>query len=615
MSESAFLKQFAKDELNSKDKRDHVAQEIRAARKTERAAKQELPAARTEFEKNQEKLREYVRMFEELSSQIEQSRSRLEALQTQAFGAIKNFLEIQKIRRKIMQGERSLAESQLRLEDIQKMVQTGETDLQMLEKQLGDPDHILKSYYDQIKQQWTETPVHPEDIRKYFSAEHLASLNMENYILLLKRFPSEMVTHVSRRGVRDHAGMMYHTGGLNEVQNSFDRLLESRELRGALSMKLEEDNRDEYVSRLLQLNKMTNREDALKELDYKMKEPGWNSLADDSAVHVATEYAADTFYGSEGKNEVFIAFPSALIASEYVFSGSLEHAVPGNQVSNDTWIWMKEQEGIPLDAGIVFLPSDSKVDPRTGSLYQIENGKPVVDQDRLTRVLELVKNRSLAQIVSAHQEQAYRNPFAGTIEVRNSLAEQFGVEEKSMQDFLLNGNVVAITLRSFPDIQGFSSSFSKLSDDKQADKIQEDVMNELQSQKLYFKKATETVTAEEYWDQYFTKHPERRPKHTVFYDGGDPTAGLMKWREDNELSGRTKESGISFDALKQPEQHPGGDSRDISATNRFYEIAYRLIDEKFPENVFDKPPEDTDDEESPAMSFEEGMQRWHDSAA
>ena len=41
----------------------------------------------------------------------------------------------------------------------------------------------------------------------------------------------------------------------------------------------------------------------------------------------------------------------------------------------------------------------------------------------------------------------------------------------------------------------------------------------LQSASANWKRAENTTTAKEYWERYFTQHPEQKPKHIVFYNG------------------------------------------------------------------------------------------------
>src|SRR6185503_4609999 len=94
---------------------------------------------------------------------------------------------------------------------------------------------------------------------------------------------------------------------------------------------------------------------------------------DKIAVHFAAQMVADQFYGGERNNEVFFVYPSDFIASqhEYAFNGwEKDFTKPQSETKwNDVFVWPSnlENPGISVDAGLVFLPDHTPVDPETGS--------------------------------------------------------------------------------------------------------------------------------------------------------------------------------------------------------------------------------------------------------
>ena len=135
-----------------------------------------------------------------------------------------------------------------------------------------------------------------EDITKYFSEEHLASLSLEDYKTLLKRFPSEMVAHVTRQGIRDHTGMVYHLAGAGEYVDGFMKMLEDGRLRSPLGVHLAEKEKMDAVSKFLNLSGFKNKEDALdyvNSLTNENVQGESGSYTDRMAVHFATEEVAD----------------------------------------------------------------------------------------------------------------------------------------------------------------------------------------------------------------------------------------------------------------------------------------------------------------------------------
>lgn len=181
---------------------------------------------------------------------------------------------------------------------------------------------------------------------------------------MLKRFPGEMLTHVIRHGVRDHADLANHTRGIGEYCYALDTVLHKKELRSAIGIALQEVAKEEAIAKFLKFDHCPSRNAALGRVHVNFKssiigDP--HAFADCSAIHFAAEEVADRFYGSESGNEIFFVFPSAMIASQYNFFGNLSHGNEGS-VHNDPFVWPEIDKGIPLNAGIVFIPKDAMVD-------------------------------------------------------------------------------------------------------------------------------------------------------------------------------------------------------------------------------------------------------------
>ncbi|MDO8560622.1 MAG: hypothetical protein Q7R91_00185 [bacterium] len=249
----------------------------------------------------------------------------------------------------------------------------------------------IQGFYEQERKKWEDAPYSKEDIQNNFSEKNLASLSMEDYVSLLRRFPSEMVTHVTRQGIRDHANLVYHQAGVNLLHNGFARMLEDGNLKSPLGVHLAEENKLQAVGKFLEgihtfsgYRKFETKQEAETYLDRLTSHQTVGTYADMSAIHFAAEEVADGYYGSERGNEVFVAFPAAFVASQYYFGGSGELAErPDDAQHNDKWVWTSEERGIDLDAGIVFIPKNARVDSKTGSRYQIDSrGNPIVNAEK-----------------------------------------------------------------------------------------------------------------------------------------------------------------------------------------------------------------------------------------
>jgi len=72
------------------------------------------------------------------------------------------------------------------------------------------------------------------------------------------------------------------------------------------------------------------------------------------------------------------------------------------------------------------------------------------------------------------------------------------------------------------------------------DDIESAIARLLRDNNVFFAAPEQTITSQEYWREYFRKHPEQQPSKLVYYTGGDPTAALSSWREKLGIQKKTK---------------------------------------------------------------------------
>ena len=398
--QSRFIKEFSKEQ--SQAERDVLAQKIKARRKevgtkTEHEAR--LRVLQQEGQEREAGIGKLLRELEQLGKQIAE-------LSNQMLGKLRSYFEIQKLRADIVVGQRTL-------EDLHQ--QQRSTGAEVARVQLQKDESIgayrgvrglLSEFYEAQKRKWERSPHTKEEIIKYFNEEHLASLSLEEYALLMRRFPGEMVTHVTRQGVRDHIGHMFHTVDQGKYVSGFTRMLTDGRLRSPLGVSLLEGAKDAAIAKHLQLDHCKTKKEAMDELaalvgDRSQENPG--SYVDLAAIHFAAEEVADSYYGSETGNEIFVAYPSALVAAQYYFNGTLTEA--SGDYWNDQWVWANEERGIDLDAGIVFIPRDAKVDRKTGSRYELtENLLPLVNQEYKDAIERMVNDPDFYYIAAQIKE-------------------------------------------------------------------------------------------------------------------------------------------------------------------------------------------------------------------
>ena len=294
----------------------------------------------------------------------------------------------------IADGLKQLHESLVKGE-VENGEKTDEAKIQMETNKLRDfmeSQELLKS----LIQEEGERLLTKDEREKLLSPEVLATLSTEEYIKLWKHLNSHYVSHVTRQGYRENY-FSSHSKGLGEFHNNFVALLQDGKglkspvaLQGILS---DDDRREQFV-------------DILEEIDFTSLESvdPWGTggperhpnpwariklrltarlasaprVPDETAMHLAADEVSDGLYGGETGNQIFAVYPSDMIASQYNFAFnrndlSFTDKLPqGEEKWNDVFVWNKDdpmKSEVSIDAGIVFLPKTTPVDPKTGSKY------------------------------------------------------------------------------------------------------------------------------------------------------------------------------------------------------------------------------------------------------
>lgn len=417
------------------------------------------------------------------------------------------------------------------------------------------------------KENLAEKPYSKEDIIKEFSVEHLESLSTEDYIKLLQRFPGEMMTHVTRHGIRDHADLGNHKAGLGEYHDSFQTILQKKELRSALGIYLQKFSEEDAVSKFLKLKECDSRNAALGRISGRFNtgligDP--RAFADSSAVHLAAESVADKTYGGESGNEIFFAFPSVMVASQYEFSGNLS----ASGTNNDHYVWPDIDKGLSVDSGIAFIPEDAMVTLEKGSKYEL-------DQDNRTKPIEGIQEVLNARFgekpgfVQAFIQKSYKYndlPENEKNEAIYKILDEFGIRDDKTKEILSDSDLV----EKLSKIWGMEN---------EKDEYEKILTEHFQGKGLSpYKLAENPVSSKEYWEDYFQKNPESRPKHIVYYSGGNPTKAMNEWRQQNGITIKDGRPDMGF-----PENEVSREVKNKDETQRrFVLIARKEVDKYFP---------------------------------
>ncbi|PJE65445.1 hypothetical protein COU91_01560 [Candidatus Saccharibacteria bacterium CG10_big_fil_rev_8_21_14_0_10_47_8] len=564
-----FLRDHSRE--NSEEERSHLAKEL-WGRRAERALGRE--ATSTEIESLDIANEAQAESLEVLLRKIQGLETELEAIPRWSMKKALSLWQSRKLKQ-LTGTHRDLAYSQavnLQSKDnlLQREAELDDTTNQELKAGIAE-------FYEAEAQKWAEAGYSKDDIAKLFSEEHLASLSLEDYALLLRRFPVHMVTHVTRQGIRDHLGHMFHSEGHNEYSASFVTMLKDGRLRSPLGVYLAEVLKSDAFAEFLQLPHLPDKEGALKHLDRLLEE-----YSDRMAVHFAAEEVADIYYGSERGNEIFITYPSVFIASQHYFQGHLGEK--GGGYWNDQWVWADEERGLDLDAALVFIPANTQVDKKTGSRYKLdESNKPMVNQILTEPLRLMVESDDFDSLVNLWQKVPKRSNLNKTIwDIASEEGELYGdpeVDEAVRQIVTALGNY-GITDKVTQYAILNSDFLDELPPKYAGESINDRVEIYMQKNGIYFVLADDTVPAQEYWDAYFRANPDDKPSKMVYYTGDDPTEALDKWRSSKSLYPHRVDKSIGFDEHNIGVEHP----QAIAGFDRFKALAIKTIEDYYESN-------------------------------
>lgn len=439
---------------------------------------------------------------------------------------------------------------------------------EILPPDMTETKRMLENFYEAEKKKWERSPYSKEDVQKYFSEEYLSSLSMSEYILLLRRFPSEMVTHVTRQGVRDHADSMFHQGGLDKYSDGFMKIIKDGRLRSPLGIYITEGMKESAIAKFLEyrgiLDPKGTKKEALNRFAERLGQYGDSgSYSDKAAIHFAAEEVADSNYGSEKGNEIFFTFPSAQIASQYYYKGGLFEA-DSSPSWNDKWVWTEENKGIDINSGLVFIPEDAEVDEKTGSKYKVDkNDQPDINQKEVDSLKKFINSDDLKWYIDKFAESPEK--FISKESKENlrslmSLAEnKFGISDEVSKEI-------------FSDIFLLRDFRSRITED-------DFIADALRKHDLYFEKPEHTISSKQFWENYFTEHPEQKPSKIVYYKGGDPTKALFAWREEKRL--HTIYNYIEREKVEKIIGRKDQDAELRESYGRFKAIAEKVIEDYY----------------------------------
>lgn len=410
-----------------------------------------------------------------------------------------------------------------------------------------EPDWEAKPKKSNAPEWEPSTPLSVEQQEALLTPEYLAGLSLNEYMALWRRLNPYFLSHVTRQGVLDHGWDFFAKYNSFTFRLNFDKILQSGNMlrtrfhRDGLVDRSEKSVRA-WLGDALQ---EPTEEKARKSFTHKLS----TLTEDETHLHVTyisnsfIEFSAqkvlDEYAGGERGNEIFFLFPADVILSQYQFSQYRDRGdvvtLPRYDDANAVYVWPKTQEndGIPLNSGIVFLPKSVQVDPATGSRYAsdatgyddlegFERGIYTVDSRVNTFIGQMHSTPEVAETVRKLQDAWNEHRGRDADELVQSLRDQMpGILLWLGYEYDIAEQIVDLFCRKL-------SRQENPMDQKAVKYI-------LTYSGALFLRPEETVSAYEYWERRFAEHPEQRPKRIVYYDGS-PNEAVQDFLQQNGIT-------------------------------------------------------------------------------
>ncbi len=395
-------------------------------------------------------------------------------------------------------------------------------------KEMPRSQEIIGAYHEKM----SNIPLNIEEKKEFLNQEILSELSMEEYICLWRRLNPHFLTHITRQGFRDHYGHIYHMAGMEKFHNNFISLLEDDKLiRSPFAIDYMRQINKDSVEDLLKRGGVFNKE-SIAEAEEQLEKILHRSVAsipsypDKTAVHFGVQEVASENYGAEEDNEIFFVFPSDVLASQYNFSFGEGGASSFNKEKlasmTDALVWPKEtnNSGISVEMNGI----------------SVDMGIVFLPKDILV------------------------DPETGS---------KYVSESKEV-----NGEIKRDVIDSEDNFfeEGY---FNK----EKVEKIME-------KNNMHLKRAKEifgAIRAEDFWENFFDRNPELKPKH-IYYYNGNPTQAILEFQQKNNIgiadTSRDEDTFLGFDD-HFVDMSNKEDARVYPGHRELIEIASEIIKDRY----------------------------------
>ncbi len=576
------IKEYSKENPKERNNRAYFIKEARkTAFEKNKKRKDILENLKTNTQTEKEKYNNEIKKLQKLQHQ-------LDLLSDSNWNKIIHWYERKKLSQDIALQKhttKNTKQSATEIENNYKKTQNYFSHQKTLPEELKDIAQQVDKFYEKKKDERMADKT-KEQIEKQFSEEYLSTLSVEDYKLLLEKYSNQIVAHVTRQWIRDHTGHIYHTANMGSFLHGFEEILKDWRLRSPLGVYIKDWLKKEKILEYLKIPEVfKTKAEALKYLENSYNK---DNFSDSSAIHFAANEVADSYYGSEKDNEIFIIYPSLLIKNKYKYHGTMRG---GGWYHNDQRVRTKENEWININAWVVFIRSNAQVDPHTWSRYIIDENNNPIENTTYTSFLQKFYQHKQYEIYRKKAEKYHNFIFekkdTGNLsqELKDDLENLFHIHDKNIQNILIN-DYEWINLQ--PHIYKEEKGFHWLENTRKRH-----IERLLRKHWIRYKTPEKTITSKQYREQYFEKHPNLRPSKIVYYDESDPTKWLHKRLPYNSHLNHNKDMNSRTDINHDKIALENKKVKDFSHNQEDYEI-FKSIAKDAINQYFDKQKNNQD---------------------
>lgn len=259
-------------------------------------------------------------------------------------------------------------------------------------EKIDDISKIQREYQEEFNKIMSECPLSLEERDKYLKTESLAEMDLDSYLILLKRLSGEAFYHVTRYGLRENSFMSTgggHTIGKDKFVNSLVPLLGDKKIDSMTTTILKDQKINLNKDVILNFAKEgLSVEDIASKV---MNQYDTSSFLDRESAHFSYGKDLHDMYGAENDYKFYFYYPIEYILHNDFYQKTRESQITLgrsnyqnrggiDQQYNDFEIFNFGQ-GVPTEAGILCISGDVRVDPENGSQYVIKDNKVELDED------------------------------------------------------------------------------------------------------------------------------------------------------------------------------------------------------------------------------------------